>query len=644
MYNYEADFTNLIHISKFVVNESKLKITIYFDGGKLVTQTYADSSEFDEKVAEFADKCVLIDNVYYNRDRISIVIPNGKKATFILLGNVIINHLYDDVSEVEDVIAEIEPYFLEIGGKWYQGNQLHVVRTNEAALTIIYDFLGMDVFEVVYDDIDAYNAALEKIASIGEGGGGPRKVSTPRFSPSAGAVLAGTEVTITCSTSGATIHYTTDGSTPTSSSTTYSGPITVSTTTTIKAIAVKADMPDSNVATAQYTIALPTCANPVFNPGAGEVFSGTEVEITCATDGATIHYTTDGSVPDADSPVYSTALEITEAVTIKAIAMKEGYNDSTVITAAYTIGIPTVANPVFAPVPGSATYGTEVTITCSTDGATIYYTDDGSTPSASSTEYTGAITLEATTTFKAIAIKEGWNNSAVITGAYTVTLPTVATPVFTPAAGSVDAGTEVTITCATEDAVIHYTDDGSTPDATSPVYDGSAIVISAAKTLKAIGVKAGHNNSAIATAEYTIKMWRFAGVYNMVDDGEGDVDPAYQITASNISTMISNLAWLEANVYNDDPAGSKLEANQKGLGTPTSEWRFLPSAQAVVGYQLVYAYPASLGELTTITNNGFNANDTFSHVTLTLDGIQYLVYWATDPSGRPSQATFLSFN
>ncbi len=73
------------------------------------------------------------------------------------------------------------------------------------------------------------------------------------FSPAGGTYTTAQTVTISCSTSGATIYYTIDGSTPSASSTTYNGPITISETTTLKAIAIK-DGTQSNVATATYTI------------------------------------------------------------------------------------------------------------------------------------------------------------------------------------------------------------------------------------------------------------------------------------------------------------------------------------------------------------------------------------------------------
>jgi len=82
--------------------------------------------------------------------------------------------------------------------------------------------------------------------------GNENQVATPTFSPGGGTYSSPQTVTITCTTAGATIHYTTDGTTPTSTSTPYTTSIPVSITTTIKAIGVKAGMDNSNIATAVY--------------------------------------------------------------------------------------------------------------------------------------------------------------------------------------------------------------------------------------------------------------------------------------------------------------------------------------------------------------------------------------------------------
>lgn len=163
----------------------------------------------------------------------------------------------------------------------------------------------------------------------------PEKVATPTVEPEAGAVTSGTEIALSCATEGASIYYTTDGSAPTKKSTLYEEAITVTGATTIKAIAVKEDMTNSEILAAAYTIAV--VATPTADPVAGEVASGTEVSLSCATEGAAIYYTLDESTPTSESTLYENAIALTEAKTIKAIAVKAGMTNSAVLTAAYTI-------------------------------------------------------------------------------------------------------------------------------------------------------------------------------------------------------------------------------------------------------------------------------------------------------------------
>jgi hypothetical protein len=99
-----------------------------------------------------------------------------------------------------------------------------------------------------------------------QGGGGttppPGTVATPTFSPAGGTFSTAQTVTISDATSGAAIHYTTNGSTPTASSATYSSALTISATTTVKAIAVKSGSTDSAVASATFTIGTTPAACP----------------------------------------------------------------------------------------------------------------------------------------------------------------------------------------------------------------------------------------------------------------------------------------------------------------------------------------------------------------------------------------------
>ena len=82
-----------------------------------------------------------------------------------------------------------------------------------------------------------------------------------------------------------------------------------------------------------------------------------------------------------------------------------------------------VATPAFSVASGAVNSGTKVTISCATDGAKIYYTKDGSDPTAESSEYTEAISVTPPMTLKAIAVKSGMNESAVASASYTIYTP-----------------------------------------------------------------------------------------------------------------------------------------------------------------------------------------------------------------------------
>jgi Chitobiase/beta-hexosaminidase C-terminal domain/Legume lectin domain len=166
-------------------------------------------------------------------------------------------------------------------------------------------------------------------------GGGP--TATPTFTPAAGSYTGAQSVTISDATTGATIYYTTNGTTPTTASTVYTGPITVSASETLEAIAVASGQTASSVASAAYTISAPTTATPTFTPAAGTYTSAQSVTIADATTGATIYYTTNGTAPTTASAVYGGPISVSASETLEAIAVAAGHTASPVATASYTI-------------------------------------------------------------------------------------------------------------------------------------------------------------------------------------------------------------------------------------------------------------------------------------------------------------------
>jgi hypothetical protein len=162
--------------------------------------------------------------------------------------------------------------------------------------------------------------------------------ATPTFSPAAGTYYNPITVTISDTTSGVTIYYTTNGSFPTLSSPSCTSPCTVpvAVTTTIRAIAAGNGISQSGTGVAVYTIAANT---PTFSPPSGTYSTAQTVTISDTTSGVTIYYTTNGSFPSTSSTSCSNPCTITVATTttVKAIAAGNGISQSGVGLATYTI-------------------------------------------------------------------------------------------------------------------------------------------------------------------------------------------------------------------------------------------------------------------------------------------------------------------
>jgi hypothetical protein len=354
--------------------------------------------------------------------------------------------------------------------------------------------------------------------------------ATPNFTPGSG-TYAGTQNVTIASSTGATIHYTTDGSTPTISSLVYSAPIVVASAMTIQAIAGGSGFTTSSTGSAGYAITAPVTAPPAFSLASGS-YTGTQtLTLSDATSGASLYYTTNGTSPTASSSLYSGAISISSSEnyyttdgstpttsstvysgpisvgaseTLKTIASGGGFSSSSVGFAAYTITLP-AATPTFTPAPATYFDSVSVTISDATPGAVIYYTlNRGLVPTTSSPVYTGPITLTTTSYVNAIAVASGYSNSTEAIATYSVLGPAPAVPTFSLPSGTYTGAQTVTISDATPGAVIQYTTDGSIPTHSSPVYS-SPLTVSSSETIRAIANQSNHQTSTWATATYTIQ-------------------------------------------------------------------------------------------------------------------------------------------
>ena len=317
---------------------------------------------------------------------------------------------------------------------------------------------------------------------------------------------ANNKVTITDANSlpsGYEIRYTTDGSTIPTATTgeVYSGPIPITASVTIKAVVVRYGMVLTEVASETREPA--PCATPVIT------FDNTNsmVSITCATDGSTIFYSTNGSNPTTN---YSGPFSINGPTTIKAKATRENWTDSEIGTLEISqVVTPTIQNN------GS----NAISITTTTPDATIYYTTDGTEPTTSSTEYTDPLNDSFSgVTIKAIAVKAGMIPSAV--GSGTVKLQ-CATPVITR------DGMTFTLSCSKPtDAKLYYTLEGGS----ETLYSGPVAFTSDILPITVMAVARHDNYTESETASMLLK------------NGEGTPEDPYLIYGStDFSNFITNV-------------------------------------------------------------------------------------------------------
>lgn len=335
---------------------------------------------------------------------------------------------------------------------------------------------------------------------------------------------------VTISATGAStpirIYYTTDGSTPTTSSTLYTGAITISTNTTLKAIAVDSQNRSSSVATAAYTIGVQPGLTVYFKKPAswGSTVKIYYWNVSPANAVAATTWPGVNMTYNSTTQWYSYTL----ANTISAnMIFNDGTNQTADLTRSgngwYKDGVwystnPEIVNaaPVVTTTPaGPQTFVNSISVSVSaTDDSgatpTLYYTLDGSTPSTSSTSASGStsFTFSATTTLKVMAVDGTGLASAVQSHVYTKYVNVAPVLTVSPAGPQTFASSISVTASATDDSgvapVLYYTVDGSTPTTSSSSATGStSFSFTATTTLKVMAVDGAGLASAVQSHVYT---------------------------------------------------------------------------------------------------------------------------------------------
>ena len=399
-------------------------------------------------------------------------------------------------------------------------------------------------------------------------------VATPTFSPAEGTYYEPQTVTIACETDGATIYYTIDGTVPTPNSTVYSAAITISETTTVKAIATKEGMNDSEIATATYTITdAPSSSDYVRISDLSQLGNGAQVILAARyNENVNEYYAMTAQTSGKPVGVLFTSVPSTNGDAIPStLAEQENSFYWTVTTDGTNYTFTNAAGDVL-----GYTSGTNF----STGGENTAWAIEFATSAATAMvpEYSGFVISNVNNEVRAIALNsshnfgpyhtqniggDGYNFFLDIFATESSSTPVCATPTFSPEGGTYYETQNVSISCSTVGATIYYTLDGSDPTPNSTVY-AEPIMVSENVTIKAIAMKDGFDDSNIATAEYNIILGAVT-IFNQ--DWEGEMN------GWTFVTIEGNMPW----VINQYQGNHYAYANGYGDDVANEQWCISPA-------------------------------------------------------------------
>lgn len=304
-------------------------------------------------------------------------------------------------------------------------------------------------------------------------------------------------VSVTPSAEGNVIRYTTDGTTPTFSSAPFGEELAVYEETTLRVAEFTPD--GTRVAGAKRIVARKVA--PVefdFEYGNAE----TVIRLSCATEGASIRYTTDGTKPDENSEIYTEPLRFKKNTKVRACAYLDGYTSSGSYSGTAKVAMGKTETAKADLIKYSQSNLSDkgiayITFLPRKSSNVIYYTTDGSDPSTKSKKYSKRVRFDEPGVLRALEY--------TAKGDFVASLKLNVSPKVMPVEFScVDFATgtrTIELSCQEEGVTIYYTIDGTRPNPEySPVYT-APVVISNNVKIQAMAVKEGYKNSTV-TGEY----------------------------------------------------------------------------------------------------------------------------------------------
>jgi hypothetical protein len=406
-------------------------------------------------------------------------------------------------------------------------------------------------------------------------------------------------VTLADTTSGSTIYYTTNGTTPSTTSTKYTAAIPVSMTTTIEAIAAASGYNNSAVASGTYTItpqgsgtvsvslsgvanvdAIATVGTNPVNGGldtSSYSFNGALLGSALTWSGATFNFGATGvadAVANTTIPLPAgsyTALEFL-ATGVNGNQASQSfvvtYSDGS--TATYTQGVSDWFTPQgYTGETSVLTMATRVTPTGTAGTGPCYL-------------YGYSFALNAAKTAVSITLPKTRNVVVLAIELLSSGTPTAATPTFNPAAGTYTTAQSVTLADTTSGSTIYYTTNGTTPSTTSTKYT-AAIPVSMTTTIEAIAAASGYNNSAVASATYTISsqgstpvsvsLASAANVYGIATVGTAPINGGLDSESYSFNSALlgSSLTWSGA-AFSFGGSGSADAVSNATIALPAGSY------------------------------------------------------------------------